>query len=106
MGNPQPSTQVGDSQSARTTGVGGETRGYDGVKKVRTRKRYLLVDKEGLGLKAPRSIAPRSPIRTGSDCCLRVHEIAFRAFLSCGCTQGTRARAKTGYKRYSACASR
>jgi transposase len=40
-----------DSQSARTTGVGGEQRGYDGGKKVRGRKRHLLVDTEGLVLK-------------------------------------------------------
>ena len=43
-----------DSQSAKTTGgVGGEQRGYDGgKKKVRGRKRHLLVDTEGLVLKA------------------------------------------------------
>jgi len=32
--------------------VGGEARGYDGRKKVRGRKRHLLVDTEGLVLKA------------------------------------------------------
>jgi transposase len=32
--------------------VGGEARGYDGNKKVRGRKRHLLVDTEGLLLKA------------------------------------------------------
>jgi putative transposase len=41
-----------DSQSAKTTGVGGEARSYDGAKKVRGRKRHLLVDTEGLVLKA------------------------------------------------------
>jgi putative transposase len=41
-----------DSQSTRTSGVGGEARGYDGGKKVRGRKRHLLVDTEGLVLKA------------------------------------------------------
>jgi putative transposase len=50
--NPQPSAGVVDSQSAKTTGVGGEARGYDGGKKVRGRKRHLLVDTEGLVLKA------------------------------------------------------
>jgi putative transposase len=50
--DPQPSAGVVDSQSAKTTGVGGEARGYDGGKKIRGRKRHLLVDTEGLVLEA------------------------------------------------------
>ena len=50
--NPSPSAGIVDSQSAKTTGVGGEQRGYDGGKKVRGRKRHLLVDTEGLVLEA------------------------------------------------------
>ena len=49
--NPQPSGGIVDSQSAKTSGVGGEQRGYDGGKKVRGRKRHLLVDTEGLVLR-------------------------------------------------------
>jgi putative transposase len=35
-----------DSQSIKTTSVGGEERGYDGGKKVYGRKRHILVDLE------------------------------------------------------------
>jgi putative transposase len=45
---PEPSAGIVDAQSVKTTGVGGEQRGFDGGKKVRGRKRHLLVDTEGL----------------------------------------------------------
>ena len=49
--NPEPSAAIVDSQSVRTTGVGGQERGFDPAKKVEGRKRHLLVDTEGLLLK-------------------------------------------------------
>ena len=49
---PQASAAVIDSQSAKTTGVGGPARGYDGAKRLKGRKRHLLVDTMGLVLLA------------------------------------------------------
>ncbi len=43
-----PSALCIDSQSVKTTEVGGEQRGYDGGKKVSGRKRHLLTDTLGL----------------------------------------------------------
>ncbi len=50
--HPEPSAGIVDAQSVKTTGVGGEQRGFDGGKKVRGRKRHILVDTEGLLVEA------------------------------------------------------
>src|SRR5919112_501610 len=50
--DPKPSAGIVDSQSARTSGVGGQERGFDPARGVEGRKRHLLVDTDGLVLGA------------------------------------------------------
>src|SRR4051812_45344575 len=50
--DPQPLAGIVDSQSVKSTGVGGEERRYDEGKQIKGRKRHILVDTEGFLLKA------------------------------------------------------
>jgi putative transposase len=49
--DPQPTAAILDTQSVKTTSVGG-VRGYDGAKQLSGRKRHLQVDTLGMVLKA------------------------------------------------------
>lgn len=61
----QPSAGIVDSQSVKTTGVGG-TRGYDAGKKTSGRKRHILVNTQGFLLEVkvhPADIMDRDGIK-------------------------------------------
>jgi putative transposase len=63
--DPLPSAGIADSQSAKTTGVGGEQRGYDGNKKVRGLKSATFWWIPRVCSSKPRCTAPRCPTKTG-----------------------------------------
>jgi hypothetical protein len=90
---------VVDSQSVKSTAVGGEQRGFDGGKKVKSRKRHLLVDTEGFVLRSKVHNAKimdyegiKTLLRRASDS---------PASVICGWTRATagRTRARTGWRR-------
>ena len=100
---PQPSAAIVDSQSAKTSGVGGEARGYDRAKQVRGRKRHILVDTEGFVLKVKVHSA-NVPDQDGIRLLLEqsTRDRLGRASLTCGWRPVTKDGARNGPKTYSA----
>ena len=68
--------------------MGGEERGYDGGKKIKGRKRHLLVDTEGLVLKAKVHSAKVMDQDGIKRCCERANE-RFPRLRTCGWTPAT-----------------
>ncbi len=76
-----------NGQSVKTTGVGGEQRGYDGAKKIKGRKRHLLVDTQGSVLEVRVHSAEIQDLKKASSSCSSPpRPIASRASRTCGWT--------------------
>ena len=108
---PQPSAAIVDSQSVKTTGVGGAERGFElrGKKKVKGRKRHLLVDTQGLVMRRAKVHSAGVFDRDGIKLLMEPVRRRFpRLSHLCGWTPDTtaRGRARTGSRRSWACRSR
>ncbi|MDR0296139.1 MAG: IS5 family transposase [Prevotellaceae bacterium] len=62
-----PSVGLIDSQSIKTTRIGGDSRGFDGGKKVKGRKRHIITDTNGWLLSAVVHAANEHDSQTGFE---------------------------------------
>ena len=96
--NPNPSAGIVDSQTTKTTGVGGQERGFDPAKQVEGRKRLSWWTLRNWCLRR-RYTAPGCPTKTASGCFWSRCAIALGALLTCGSMLVTRGGAGDGPRR-------
>jgi hypothetical protein len=93
--DPQPSAGINDSQSVKTTGVGGGEWGYDVAKKVKGLKSAIYWWTRRDWCSKRRSTARRWWTgKASSSCWILPPPIASRASRICGWTRATREKAK------------
>jgi putative transposase len=96
--DPNPSAGIVDSQSVRTTGVGGtEQRGFDPAKKVEGILSLTYWWTPKVWCSKPRYTAPKFQTKMESGCCWTQHAIAFHAFRTCGSMPAT---PREGHRRW------
>src|SRR5215207_3393716 len=97
--DPNPSAGIVDSQSVRTTGVGGNERGFDPAKKVERRKRHLNLWTPKDWCSKLRYTAPKFQTKMASGCCWTLCVVASLAFRTCGSMPATRGGEGGGSRR-------
>src|SRR5215207_9649235 len=82
--DPDPSAAIVDSQTTRTTGVGGTERGFDPAKKVEGILSATCSSTPRVWCSKQRYTAPKSQTKMESGCCLTRRAIALGGFRTYG----------------------